>query len=189
MKKFLPVIVALALGACSSTESTQSAPLAKDDSVPSWVLLPVSDKGLASSSCVPWSGSMSVDRAQAIAAARADLSQQIQVKASVMDKLYLRKAQSNDELNIGGTFEQVSKQVAQQSLVGAVPQEVAFAKLDGVKQLCAFVVMNNTQETFSNLVEQSGKRLEPSSREALYEEFKTQKAMKELEKELTQLSN
>lgn len=105
-----------------------------------------------------------------------------------MDKLYLRKAQSNDELNAGGTFEQVSKQVAQQSLVGAVPQEVAFAKLDGVKQLCTFVVMNNTQETFSNLVDQSGKRLDPNSREALYEEFKTQKAMKELEKELENLN-
>ena len=188
MKKLLPVIAALALGACSSTQQTQSEPLAKNDSVPSWVLLPVSDKGLASSSCVPWSGSMSTDRAQAIAAARADLSQQIQVKASVMDKLYRRKAQSNDELNVGGTFEQVSKQVAQQSLVGAVPQEVAFAKLDGVKQLCTVVGMSNTQETFNNLVAQSGKRLDPSSREALYEEFKAQKAMKDLEKELDNLN-
>ena len=91
MKKFLPIIAALTLSACSSTEKSQSEPLAKDDSVPSWVLLPVSDNGLASSSCVPWSGNMSIDRAQALAAARADLAQQIQIKASVMDKLYLRK--------------------------------------------------------------------------------------------------
>ena len=189
MKKFLPIIAALTLSACSSTEKSQSEPLAKDDSVPSWVLLPVSDNGLASSSCVPWSGNMSIDRAQALAAARADLAQQIQIKASVMDKLYLRKTQSNTEFNSGGTFEQVSKQVAQQSLVGAIPQEVAFAKLDGAKQLCTFVVMTNTKETFSNLIEQSGKRLDPSSRAALYEEFKTQKAVKELEQELEKLSN
>ena len=131
---------------------------------------------------------MSTDRAQAIAAARADLSQQIQVKASVMDRLYQRKAQSNDELNVGGTFEQVSKQVAEQSLVGAIPQEVAFARLDGKKQLCTLVVMSNTQDTFNNLVAKSGKRLDPGSREALYEEFKAQKAMKDLEKELDNLN-
>lgn len=188
MKKILPIIAALALGACSSTEKTQSVPLAENDAMPNWVLLPVSDKGLASSSCVPWSGSMSTDRAQAIAAARADLSQQIQVKASVMDRLFQRKAQSEDQLNVGGTFEQVSKQVAEQSLVGAIPQEIAFARLDGTKQLCAFVVMSNTQDTFNNLVTQSGKRLDPSSREALYEEFRAQKAMKDLEKELDSLN-
>jgi hypothetical protein len=188
MKKLLPVIAALTLGACSSTEQVQSEPLAKNDSVPSWVLLPVSDQGLASSACVAWSGSMSTDRAQAIAAARADLSQQIQVKASVLDKLYQRKVESHDELNVGGTFEQVSKQVAEQSLVGAIPQEIAFAKLDGVKQLCTLVVMSNTQDTFNNLVAKSGKQLDPNSREALYEEFKAQKAMQDLEKELENLN-
>ena len=49
------------------------------------------------------------------------------------------------------------------------------------------VVTTNTKETFSNLIEQSGKRLDPSSRAALYEEFKTQKAVKELEQELEKL--
>lgn len=189
MKKLLPVVATFLLGACSSTEQAQSEPLAKNDSVPNWVLIPSSDKGLASSSCVPWSGSMSTDRAQAIAAARADLAQQIQVKASVMDRLYQRKAQSEEKLSLGGTFEQVSKQVAQQSLVGSFPQEVAFARLDGVKQLCTLVVMSNTQETFEQLVAKSGRHLDPSSREALYEEFKAQKAMKELEQELVKLGN
>lgn len=188
MKKLLSVMAALALGACSNTEKNQSQPLAKNDSVPSWVFLPVSEKGLASSSCVRWSGNMTTDKAQAIAASRADLVQQIQVKASVMDRLYQRKAQSNEQLNIGGTFEQVSKQIAEQSIVGAIPEKIAFARLDGQKQLCALVVMSNTQETFSNLVAKSGKRLDPSSREALYEEFKAQKAMKDLEKELNNLN-
>lgn len=185
----LPIMAAIVLSACSNTKQTQSVSLEKNDAVPSWVLLPVSDKGLASSSCVRWSGNLSVDRAQTIAAARADLVQQIQIKASVMDKLYQRRAQSEDQLNIGGTFEQVSKQVAEQSLVGAVPQEVAFARIDGEKQLCSFVIMSNTQEAFNNLIMRSGKRLDPQSREALYEEFKTQKAMNELEKELKTLEN
>ncbi|WP_351088909.1 hypothetical protein [Shewanella sp. S1-49-MNA-CIBAN-0167] len=188
MKKLLPLVAVITLAACSSTVDTQSTPLANNDAIPDWVLLPLSDSGLASSSCVPWSGNMSTDRAQAIAAARADLVQQVQIKASVMDRLYQRKTQSDKLVNVGGTFEQVSKQVAEQNLSGSIPQKVAFARLDGVKQLCTFVVMKNTEETFDNMVEQSGKRLDPGSREALYEEFRAQKAMKELEKELDTLN-
>jgi hypothetical protein len=188
MKKLLPLVAVITLAACSSTVDTQSTPLANNDAIPDWVLLPLSDSGLASSSCVTWSGNMSIDRAQAIAAARADLVQQVQIKASVMDRLYQRKTQSDKLVNVGGTFEQVSKQVAEQNLAGSIPQKVAFARLDGVKQLCAFVVMKNTKETFDNMVDQSGKRLEPGSREALYEEFRAQKAMKELEKELDTLN-
>ncbi|ASM55967.1 hypothetical protein PNIG_b0365 [Pseudoalteromonas nigrifaciens] len=51
-----------------------------------------------------------------------------------------------------------------------------------------FFSTNNTQDTFNNLVAKSGKRLDPGSREALYEEFKAQKAMKDLEKELDNLN-
>ncbi len=174
----------LVLAACNSTPTTQSTPLHNDDSVPIWVLQPTLENALASSSCVPWSGSLSIDKAQAVAAARADLTQQIKVKAAVLDKLYQRKVQSEQATNVGGTFEQVSKQVAEQNLVGSKPEKVAFAKLDNAKQLCVLVSMPDPEKAFNELVENSGKKLDPTSKEALYEEFKAQKAMKELEKEL-----
>ncbi|MCL2916291.1 hypothetical protein L2725_21380 [Shewanella corallii] len=188
MKKILLLAAIFGLAGCNSTSKTQSEPLAENDAIPDWVLMPVSERGLASSSCVAWSGNMTVDRAQAIAAARADLTQQIKVKSSVMDKLYSRKTQADGQSNSGGSFEQVSKQVAEQSLAGAKATKVAFARLDNQKQLCALVVMENTKETFDNLVQASGRQLDPTSEAALYEEFRAQKAMESLEAELEKLN-
>ena len=101
-----------------------------------------------------------VDKAQILAAARTDLAQQIQIKASVMDKLYNRKVQADKGMNVAGTFEQVSKQVAQEYLVGTVTKEVAFARIDGEKQLCALVVMRDTKAAFDDMVEKSNHQLD-----------------------------
>lgn len=154
------------------------------DNVPSWVFNPRSDKGLAASACVDWSGNMAVDKPQSIAAARADLTQQIQIKASVLDKLYNRKLQAEGGSSVGATFEQVSKQVASETLVGSIPEEMAMARIDGKKYLCTMMVLDETKETFEALVDASKRTIDPQSKAALYEEFRAQKAMKELEAEL-----
>jgi len=188
MKKILTLATAIALTACASNQPAPAAPdpvaapmnHSANDKAPDWVFMPKSNKGLASSACVKWSGSMTVDRAQAIATARADLSQQIQVKASVLDKLYSRKTTSGDSEHVGGTFEQVSQQISNETLSGSKPEQVSFATIDGKKFLCALVVLENTREVFDTLVDGSNRTLDPMSTEALYEEFKAQKAMDEL---------
>lgn len=189
MKKVLTLAAALALTACATKQETTPAPApapsapishGTNDNAPDWVFMPQSDKGLASSACVNWSGSMSVDRAQAIATARADLAQQIEVKASVLDKLYSRKTSSGDSEHVGGTFEQVSQQLSNETLAGSKPEKISFATIDNKKFLCALVVLENTREVFDSLVEGSERQLDPMSTEALYEEFKAQKAMQEL---------
>ncbi|ASG65244.1 hypothetical protein [Idiomarina piscisalsi] len=200
-KHILTIGVCCALAACASqpkqTETQRSSAQANSqmqavtgnpqDSAPGWVFLPKSDKGLASSACVDWSGNMSVDRPQAVAAARADMAQQISIKASVLDKLYNRKLQAEGKSDVGSTFEQVTKQVSSETLEGSTPQEISLAQIDGKKYLCALVVKEDTRETFDTLVEESNRQLDPQSKAALYEEFRTQKAMKELEKELENL--
>lgn len=55
--------------------------------------------------------------------------------------------------------------------------------------LCTFVVMPQTREVFEEIVEGSNRHLDPTSREALYEEFRTQKALESLEQELEQLQS
>lgn len=202
MKKHLIIIgVCFALAACASqpeqTEEQKSSAQANQqmqsvtgnpqDSAPAWVFLPKSDSGLASSACVDWSGNMAVDRPQAVAAARADMAQQISIKASVLDKLYNRKLQAEGKSDVGSTFEQVTKQVSSETLEGSTPEEISLAQIDGKKYLCALVVKEDTRETFDTLVDESNRQLDPQSKAALYEEFRTQKAMKELEKELESL--
>lgn len=189
-KSLLAMSLGTLLSACASTpepkptDNTQKINGNPSDNAPSWVFLPKSEKGLAASSCVNWTGNMSIDRPHAIANARADLAQQISVKASVLDKLYNRKLQADGKSNVGSTFEQVSKQVASESLTNSTPEEISMATLDGDKYLCALVVLNQSKEAFEGLVQNSGRQLDPQSKAALYEEFRAQKAMKDLEKEL-----
>ncbi len=192
-KSLMSLCLASLLTACASApqngpiDNARSVTGNSTDNAPAWVFLPKSEKGLAASSCVEWTGNMSIDRPHAIANARADLAQQISIKASVLDKLYNRKLQAEGKSDVGSTFEQVSKQVASESLQNSSPEEIALASLDGKKYLCALVVLNQSQEAFDGLVAGSGRQLDPQSKAALYEEFRAQKAMKELEKELESL--
>jgi len=199
-KHILTISLCCALAACASQPKQQAAEPSEQtnkqmqdvtgnpqDTAPAWVFFPKSDKGLASSACVDWSGNMAVDRPQVMAAARADMAQQVSIKASVLDKLYNRKLQAEGKSDVGSTFEQVTKQVASETLEGSTPENVSLAQIDGKKYLCALVVKKDTKETFDTLVEESNRELDPQSKAALYEEFRTQKAMDELEKELESL--
>ncbi len=195
-KTLLLLAITGGLAACSSQPSPEQQLQAQadknirqttgnqQDTAPGWVFTPHSEKGLAASACVDWSGNMAVDKPQAIAAARADLTQQIQVKASVLDKLYNRKVQAKEGSSVGASFEQVSKQVASETLVGSIPEEMSLARIDGKKYLCSMVVLNETRDTFDAIVDASKRTIDPQSKAAMYEEFRAQKAMKELEAEL-----
>ncbi|AZQ85929.1 hypothetical protein EKO29_19170 [Colwellia sp. Arc7-635] len=191
MKKIsIVAATCLFLGACSSHES-KPIMLESTDSVPNWVLNPNVDNALAAASCVPWSGNLSIDKAQSLAMARAEIAQQINLKVSVLDKMYQRKLEADDRQNIGGTFEQVSKQISQQTLVNTKASKVEFAKIDGKKQLCTLVTLseNKSDLLFEQLVGKSGANIDPTSKAALYEEFRAQKASKELEVELKKLNS
>lgn len=183
----LSSLIAVGLLAGCAAQPVQPPVSESANQIPSWVLNPIAEDGLASSACVPWSGQMTVDRAQAIAAARADLTQQIEIKASVLDLLYMRNTTSDGRTTQGGTFEQVSKQVASQTIQGAVPREIAMTTINDQDMLCAYVVMPQTREVFDTVVDGSSRQLDPTSREALYEEFRTQKTLEILERELEQL--
>ena len=186
MKKVILISASvLMLAACNSTPQSQSTPLADNDSVPSWVFMPTSEKGLASSSCVAWGGNMSAARGQAIANAKADLALQIETRAKVMDKTMNTQTQQGSSVQNKSTFSQVSKQVAEQSLVGAIPKEIAFARIDNQKKLCALVEMENTKPLFDNLLASAGVALDPSSEASLYKDFRTTKITEELQAELS----
>jgi hypothetical protein len=190
MKKISIVAAAcLLLGACSSTNEQKSIMLESTDSVPRWVLNPNVENALAAASCVPWSGNLSIDKAQSLAMARAEISQQINLKVSVLDKMYQRKLEADGKQNTGGTFEQVSKQISQQTLVNTKADKVEFAKIDGKKQICTLVTLseNKSDLLFEKLVNKSGAKIDPTSKAALYEEFRAKKATDELEKELQKL--
>ncbi|MDP7591614.1 MAG: hypothetical protein QF552_02745 [Litorilituus sp.] len=189
-KKLIIATACLLLSACGSTTTPKPTLLETTDSVPSWVLNPNVDNALAAASCVPWSGNLSIDKAQSLATARAEISQQLKLKVSVLDKMYQRKLEADGKLNTGGTFEQVSKQISEQTLVNSKADKVEFAKIDGQKQLCTLVTLSEKKndQLFEQLVNKSGAKIDPTSKAALYEEFRAKKASQELEKELKKLN-
>ena len=101
-----------------------------------------------------------------------------------MDKTYKRKVKTASGVSTGGSFETVSKQVADEYLQGSRVIKIARVTIDNVKNLCAQVAIdpNTTKKLFNAIVSSGDKNLNPQSEAVLYEEFKAYKAQEELDK-------
>lgn len=187
MKKVLlivPFFASFLMTACGSSNPTQSQVV---DPYPEWFYNPIIENGIAAASCVLIPGNnISVAQKQATANGRANLAMQIDTKVKAMDKTYDRVTNTNEGASTGGTFESVSKQVAQQNLSGS--RAVKYMKvIDGDdKLMCALVTLSpdSTNNLFKDLVKASEANLSPENESVLKEQFLAYKAQQELEKEL-----
>jgi len=157
--------------------------------MPDWILNPNIEGGIAASECARWSGDFSMDKAEATALARATLAKQIDVQVQAMDKTYKRKVGTEKGQSTGSVFESVSKQLTQKHLKGAHVKRVDKISIDGEKQLCVMCVLDPqaTEKLFQDIVEQSETKLDPREERVLYEEFRSEKAQEELDKELEEM--
>jgi hypothetical protein len=183
MKKLrlgLCVSTVVLLSACAGGDVKEQAPVSN---IPAWVLNPIIDDGLAATECVKWSGNMSIDKKQAVANARAGLVKQINIKVKAMDKTYARKTETQDKMVTSNVFESVSKQIAEQSLVGARPERVELVNIGDVQNLCAMVTLKpeKTQELLDSILAASEVTVSAQDKDILYEEFKSYKAHQELD--------
>jgi len=153
--------------------------------LPMWVINPTIEGGIAATECVVYTGDISLDKAEAVALARASLAKQIDVKVKAMDKTYQSKVKTKDGVAAGGVFESVSKQVAKQELKGARAIKMNIVEIDGKKQWCVMVAIDPTvtDRLFKKIVKKSGANLNPQDEQVLYQEFKAYKAGQELDKE------
>ncbi len=179
------VAVGLTLGGCASTPTQPEKPQLD---LPSWVLNPSVEDGVATAECVKWSGNMGLDKAEAEAKARANLAKQLEVKVQAMDKAYARKVQAGGETNVGSTFETVSKQLAEQTLSGARILKMDVVPIQGEQYLCAQMAMGVSAKKFvDQLVNESGREVDAQDEKFLYEEFKAHKAQQALEQEMANM--
>jgi hypothetical protein len=187
MKNLLKLSTTLAitavLAACGSTQKSAEE---LNANIPDWVLNPVIEDGIASSVCVPSSGHMSTDKAQATALSRTELAQQINTRVKALDKTYQERVDVDGQAAVGNTFTSVSKQLTNQSLVGARVIKTSYANFDGKNQLCVLTALgsSSTKELFDNIIKESERNLSIDQEKVLYQEFKAQKAQEELEAEL-----
>lgn len=177
----LPAIVLLS--ACSNSEPTQETVVGD---IPSWILNPQVEDGIAVSECVLWSGNMSIDKQQAIANARASLAQRIESRVSAMDKTYRDKVEVASGVESGSTFSSVSKQVTEQTLTGTNPIKTDIVKIEDKDNLCILVAIGqeSTKAIFDRLVDDSQRTMNTTQKDVLYQEFKAQREGLQLNQEL-----
>ncbi|MFA0087191.1 hypothetical protein BCU70_02230 [Vibrio sp. 10N.286.49.C2] len=155
-----------------------------------WVHSPSVDDGLAAVGCASSSGNFSLDKKRAESQARTSLIQSINMKATNMDRHATVLVSNTDGTSVGETFESVSKQISQVRLRHSQIVKLDVGEIFGQRQVCAMAVLDSaTLATyFDDLVASTGAQIDPNDQEAMYEEFKTQKAMNDLESELKRLT-
>ena len=183
--KLLSLSSIVFLAACSST----SVETTSVGDIPSWVLDPQVEEGIAVSECVLFSGNMSIDKQQALANARTSLAQRIETRVSAMDKSYRDKVEVASGVESGSTFSSVSKQVTQQTLVGTTPIKTDITKIAGKDNLCVLVAIGqeSTRDMFEQLVTEADRPMNASQKDVLYAEFKAQRAEDQLDLEIEKL--
>ena len=192
MKRQLGVslVSALLLSACAASEKeAEQLDTNHGFDVPEWVMVPSVLGGLAAASCVNASNNFNIDKRHAEAGARSALAQSINVKASVMDRSYSRLNRSESGTQTGETFETVAKSISDVRMQRSQITNVGMGKVNGQSQVCAMAVIDESlvASLFDDVVKQAGVPIDPQDEAAMYEEFRTQKAMSELEQELERL--
>lgn len=180
----LPAIILLS--ACSSSTPTEDTAVGQ---IPTWILNPQVEDGIAVAECVLFSGNLSIDRQQAMANSRTSLAQRIETRVSAMDKVYRDKMEVASGGESGSTFSSISKQITQQTLVGTSPLKTDIVTIAEKDNLCVLVAIGqeSTKAIFEQLVEAADRPINAQQKDLLYQEFKAQRAEQQLDLELEKL--
>jgi hypothetical protein len=180
------------LSACASKQETTAPAAATSTKLPSWVLNPIIENGIADTQCVQTTADFNVLKNKATALARAELTKQIEVNVKAMDKTYQRLTDTAQGSSTGSDFESVSRQLASQTLSGSRTTQVDYVDFpDGTQKLCVLVTLSPelTETLFKNIVKQSGRNISPKDEAVLYERFLAKKAGEEMDKEFDNYRN
>lgn len=150
-------------------------------SIPSWVLNPNVDKGLAAVDCVEFSGNVSVDAKLASSNARLALAQQIGTKVEAIDETFDSRISSGKRTNINSKFSSASKQITKQSLSGSKIVRSDIVKISGKDYFCSMAVLSEqkTEQLFNSLVEKSEVKLDEATQAQLKKTFTSQPQVSE----------
>lgn len=187
MKKNLFAVTALAatvvLGGCST-----SGPSVTDEpAIPGWIFTPEVDQGLAATGCVPASGRISSDSSRADLAARQQLATTLGAQLQSLTENYQRTLDTQEDgLDVGGNFEEVTRQIVDQELVGSRRVRAEHITLEGERQFCSMVAIGEAEVTqiLQQVAEASGAEQEVFTSSQMREQFMSQQALNRLNEAL-----
>ena len=183
---FKVLVVALSMGAiftgCGPKEPEKGEIFKNPvlDGAPGWVLAPHLDDMISGvGSAGPNAGNdFNFQRTEAMAKARDSIARTIQTNVGNMIKSYKGVTGSGDSATFDKSAEDVSKQVAKQTLNGTVLKQTWINKLGTL-----FVLVGVDTKSVSKMMEEAIKTSYKSDK-ALYQKFIAAKAQGDLKKEL-----
>lgn len=178
-------LIILSLAACSTFQEEGNSSGALEN-LPAWAISPESKTGIADSACVRFSGTLNVDKNEAITLASEQLAGQLKRKVAFLAKSFQSKTQSTDGLNVGTNFTQSGQQLIQETLVGLKATDMGVYEVAGREQLCVLVEMNEarTKQFYEQSKRNSKAALNAEDDSVIYEEFRAYKADQALQKAL-----
>lgn len=120
---------------CSSTPSEPQG-----SGIPSWTLTPQMEDGLAATGCTPATGNLSVESSRADLLARQQLAASLGTQIQSLTEDYQRQiATEEDGISTGGNFEQITRQIIDERLVGSQRVTADYVVLNGENNFCSMV--------------------------------------------------
>lgn len=123
--------------------------------LPEWVVSPNFYGGIAAAECVVFSGSLSIDRQQAVAEARVALAQEIEIRVKSVDKLFTERTTNGKNVQTKTVFQRASEQLTDRVLNNSRTIKTEIIKnVSGTDKLCAMVALpaETTKEYFREMV-------------------------------------
>ncbi|NVK23562.1 MAG: LPP20 family lipoprotein [Gammaproteobacteria bacterium] len=166
LKKNYLVAIILSFIASNVAAASQMA-------IPSWVLNPSVEDGLAAVDCVKFSGNVSVDAKLASSNARLALSQQIETRVEGLDETFDSRISNDDATRIQTKFSSHSKQATKQVLSGSKIVRSDVVSISGKDYFCSMASLDpkKAKSLFDDIVVKTKGDIKQPLKEELLQQF------------------
>jgi len=172
--------------ACATSDRNEAEDIAyPNPSLPEWVAAPYVEGGLVQTECVVADAPMSILRGRAVTLARSSLSSELQTALQDLKVNYQKLATTNEGTSFDEQYDRVTKEILDQTLTGSRPARVDYVSIEGQRQLCAMVIIDekNTARLREEVVARTGMNLSADQEAQLWQQFVLTKAEESLSKE------
>lgn len=169
--------VSVALVGCAAPQQAQ------EPAIPSWIITPEVQDGLAATGCVTASGRMQSDASRADLAARQQLATTMGAQIQSLTESYQRTIDTpEDGLATGGNFEEITRQIVDQEMVGSRRVRAEYVTINDQRQFCSMVALGQESVTqiLQSVAEAAGVEEEAFTTSQMREQFMSQQALNRL---------
>lgn len=156
-------------------------------SLPDWVTQPRAEDGLAATACVATADSFGLDQSRADLGARQQLAAQLGIQIESMAEQYERTIETEDGINTGAHFEEVTRGIIDQELRGSHRIKGGYVRMpNGEREFCSMIAVGQSSVNviLERVANAAGADKEVFTQGEMREQFMSQEALNSLEEQL-----